>query len=78
MGDVLKVIGPVFWVIGGWLIYVGITMTVTVNPDGAGEVANLQLMHIQQLDMLIGALAVIQGTICFVGGLMLDRKSAQV
>lgn len=75
MSDFFKVLGPVCWAIGGWLLYWGLSMGVTVNPDGSGEIANLQLMHVQQLNILLGALTIIHGTVCLIGGLILDRKS---
>lgn len=75
MNEALKVIGPVCWALGGWMLYWGFSLDVTVNPDGSGPVANFQLLQAQQVSILLGALTVIQGTICLIGGLILDRKS---
>jgi len=77
MADFLKGIGIVSWLIGAWLIYSGFAMDVTVNPDGSGEVANFQLMHNQQIGILLGALAVLEGTVALVGGCIIDAITDQ-
>lgn len=77
MSNTFRVIGVLAWAIGAWLLFVGLRMGVTVNLDGQGEVANLQLMHAQQLNVLLGALAVIEGTICVIAGELLGRISTR-
>ena len=77
MSDFLKGLGIAAWLVGGWLLVTGFQLDVTVNPDGQGYVANLQLMHIQQLDLLLGALAALAGTVAFTGGCIMDQIKAQ-
>jgi len=72
MADFLKGIGIVGWLIGAWLLYTGFNMDVTVNPGGMGEVANFQAMHNQQLTILLGAFAVLDGTVAFAAGAIID------
>jgi hypothetical protein len=64
------------WLIGAWFLYSGFAMDVTVVSDGQ-SVANLQLMHIQQMNLTLGALSIIEGTIAFVGGAILMQMLAK-
>lgn len=77
MAGFLKVLGLIGWAIGVWLLFSGFQMSVTINPDGTGEVANLHLMHIQQLNLLLGAFAILDGTILAVGGWIIDSLRDQ-
>lgn len=62
------------WIVGVLLLYSGFAMDVTVVSEGQ-TVANFQLMHVQQMNLLLGALAIIEGTIAFVGGAILIQMS---
>lgn len=77
MSNTFRLIGVVFWAIGAWLLFAGVRMDVAVNPDGQGYVANLNLMFVQQMSVLLGALSVIQGTICVIAGELLARIKQQ-
>lgn len=62
--------------IGLYLSYAGITMVVVVDPDGQGAVANLHLMQFQEMRVMLGGIAVLVGTIFFVGGWMMEHITA--
>lgn len=45
--------GAAFWVAAAWFIYSAFQIPMTIQTDG-GEVANLQLMHIQSAKLILG------------------------
>jgi hypothetical protein len=67
----LGFIGLTFTVIAAYFMYVGFSLQITVQsadpPGGFQGIANLQLMHIQLLDILIGTGAAIVAAIFLVG-----------
>lgn len=56
----------IFAMVAGWFLYAGWTLEVAVTTE-AGEVANLQLMHIQAVNFAIGIGAAIVSAILAVG-----------
>jgi len=68
----LSLLGLLFGCAAAWLLYAGVTMNTAVPsadaPAGFQGVANLQLMHIQMLETVLGAASAIVSAIFFVGG----------
>lgn len=58
----LKFAAALFWVVCAWFIFIAFRGPMTV-PMGADQVANLQLMHIQSMNTIIGVGAGIVGAI---------------
>lgn len=56
----------IFGLIAGWFFYVGLSADVSVMTD-AGEVANLQMMHMQATNIAIGIGAAIVAAVLAVG-----------
>ncbi len=77
MADALKSIGTLFILGGVYLLWVGFTLEPTVTLPDQEPVANVQLLQVQAVDILLGAAAIIQGTVCMVGGFLLSRLSAR-
>lgn len=66
MQTVLEVLAAVFVIVAAWFIYVGVSADVTVATE-AGEMANLQLMHIQSTNIAIGIGSAVVAAILLVG-----------
>lgn len=77
MQTVLEVIATIFAIIAAWFIYVGVSAGVTVTTE-AGEVANLQLMHVQATNIQIGIGAAIVSAILLIGSAIIGaiRRAA--
>jgi hypothetical protein len=56
----------IFTAVAAWFIYVGVSADVTVATE-AGEMANLQLMHIQATNIAIGIGSAVVAAILAVG-----------
>ena len=67
MANTFRTIGVVSWGLGAWLLWVAFHTETAVTGYGPEPVANLQLMQLQQVGALLGALAFIQGTLCTLG-----------
>lgn len=80
MHYVLGIMGIILWAAAIWLIRDGLAMTTTVPSDGAfgptGEVANFSLMHIQGLQVQLGGIAAIVGTLLVCGALIMGYIQA--
>lgn len=74
--SLLAVGSALFAIVAGWFLYVGLSMNVVVATD-AGEVANLQLMHIQASNTSIGIGAAIVSAVLATGSAIVTalRKS---
>lgn len=59
-------VGALFTVAAGYFLFVGLTLQTTIGSGGE-TVANLQLMHIQAMDIAIGIGAAIVAAIFVVG-----------
>lgn len=73
MADFLKSLGTIFVMGGIYLLWVGFTMEPTVAVADQAPVANVQLLQVQAVEVLLGAAAMIQGTVLIVGGFLLNR-----
>ena len=62
---------------GAWLLFYAFKMDVSVTGYGTEPVANMHLMQIQTLNFMLGIGAVIEGTICFIGGAALEHMKTQ-
>lgn len=70
MRHLLAICGLVLLSAAAWFIYVGFTMETTVSsdatlPGGMGTIANLQLMHIQLLNVMLGAISALGSCVLF-------------
>lgn len=72
MAQVLAAFGAIFGVIGGYFIWIACTMETTVTggaaPAGFDGIANLQLMHIQAMNLHIGLGSAAVAAIFIIGG----------
>ena len=67
MSDALLALGSfLFALVAGWFLYAGLSAGVTVATE-AGEIANLQLMHVQATNIAIGIGASVVSAILAVG-----------
>jgi hypothetical protein len=81
MGEIMHVIvglaGLALWGVAAYFLRVGLSISVAVAsphaPPGFDGVANLQLMHIQALDVHIGLAAGLAGTIMICTALIMWR-----
>lgn len=66
----LSIAAVVFGLAAFWFLFWGFTMNTTVNPDGLGDVANLQMMHVQSLNFAVGIGAAVMSAIFFAGSVI--------
>ena len=86
MAQTLAAFGTVFVIVAGYFIWIALGIETTVVsagvPEGFDGVANLQLMHIQGLNLQIGLGAGVVAAILFVGAAIVDaiddRKAVAV
>lgn len=62
----LAVISTIFMLVAAWFLYAGFSMEVVVTTE-AGEIANLQLMHMQATDIAIGLGAAVVSSVLAIG-----------
>ena len=71
MGTILSSIGAIFSLVAGYFIWIAVGMETTTvvaqAPAGFDGVANLQMMHLQAMNLQIGLSAAIIAAIFFVG-----------
>jgi hypothetical protein len=73
MPGILITAGFMAWALAGWLIIGALNMGVEVYTAPNETVANLQLMHTQMLRFLMGAFALLNGTLLMIAGLFLGK-----
>lgn len=80
MPELLKAIGVFAWLAAAWFIYSALNMNVGVEvPADMAEfiqapmLANSHAMHLQLLNFLAGAFLSLNGSVLFVGGLLLGK-----
>lgn len=67
MSDALLAIGSfIFALVAGWFLYIGFVADVSV-PTDSGDVANLQLMHVQATNIAVGIGAALVSAVLAVG-----------
>lgn len=77
MSEFFKILGGLAFVAGLYFIYVAISLPITISPEGTDEVVNLHLMHIQQMNMMLGCVLVISGILVILGACVTAQMSAQ-
>jgi hypothetical protein len=74
MAQVLGLFASLFTVIGGYFLYVGITLNTAVSAPDGSSVANLQLMHAQAMNIGIGIGAAVIASIFAVGAALVNER----
>jgi hypothetical protein len=73
----MAVVGAALWVIAAYMIYSGLAMPTTLPsdyaPQGFEGVVNLQLMHIQAMNLHLGIGAGIAGTLLICTSMLIRR-----
>jgi hypothetical protein len=73
MDRFLRLVGMLSWAASVVLLVKANGMDVTVIAHG-GEVANLQLMQVQLMQVLLGGFAFLNGSVMVAAGEMLGRR----
>lgn len=73
MAQVLAAVALVFALVAGYFLFSGMTLDTSVSADGT-TVANLQLMHVQAMQIGIGVGSAITASIFAVGAAIVSRQ----
>jgi hypothetical protein len=77
MSQVLGAFATVFGVVAAYFLFVGITLDTAVSTGDGGTVANLQLMHVQAMNIGIGIGAAVISAIFAVGAAIITSRKGQ-
>lgn len=68
---IMRAVAVLFAIISAWFLYIGFSMDTTITSEGM-DVVNMQLMHIQSLNIALGVGAGIAAVLIAVGGAVVD------
>lgn len=74
MAQRLAALAFVFAVVGGYFLYVGISLDTSVSTGDGGAVANLQLMHVQAMNIGVGIGSAVIAAIFGVGSAIVATR----
>jgi hypothetical protein len=74
MAQVLGAFATVFVVIAGYFLFVGLTLDTSVAAGDGGTVANLQLMHVQAMQIGLGVGAAVIAAIFATGAAIISSR----
>lgn len=77
MGGVLKLVGLITALAGAYFVLTALWMETVVNPDGQGYVSNMQLMQMQIVRVLVGAVLALGGILSLIAGIIVDHIREQ-
>jgi hypothetical protein len=74
MAQRLAALSFIFALVAGYFLYVGLALDTSVSTDDGGAVSNIQLMHVQAMEIELGIGAAIIASIFATGAAIVSSR----